>query len=58
MDPDMSPVYNAVEHALFSVHPKRSYRAGKDINGWIYPLSLLPVWFVDWYIAMCAPDKA
>ncbi|KAK3107012.1 hypothetical protein FSP39_004944 [Pinctada imbricata] len=57
-DHDISPVINAVEHALFSVNPKRRYLAGKDINGWIHPISLLPVWILDWYIAMTPPDKA
>jgi hypothetical protein len=54
---DLSPVTDAMYHALFSVMPKRRYRCGTDCEYYYYPVSLLPEWFNTWYWKMSlSPD--
>ncbi|XP_062612744.1 retinol dehydrogenase 16-like [Saccostrea cucullata] len=55
---DLSPVTNAICHALFSVMPKRRYRCGKICEYYFYPISLLPEWFNTWYWAMNPQPEA
>ncbi|CAC5394299.1 RDH16 [Mytilus coruscus] len=57
-NPDLSPVTDAIEHALFAKFPKARYRCGRDCQYEFWPMSLLPDWFSDWYYAMPAPDGA
>ncbi|XP_048774972.1 retinol dehydrogenase 16-like [Ostrea edulis] len=55
---DLSPVTNAMYHALFSVMPKRRYRCGLVCEYYFYPISLLPGWFNTWYWKMSPPPDA
>ncbi|XP_071159125.1 retinol dehydrogenase 16-like [Mytilus edulis] len=57
-NPDLSPVTDAIEHAIFAKFPKARYRCGRDCQYEFWPMSLLPDWFSDWYYAMPAPDGA
>ena len=50
---DLSPVTNAIHHALFSVKPRRAYRL--HCTFW-YVMSLMPGWLNTWYFAMSPPD--
>ena len=49
---DLSPVTDAIGHALFSVMPRSVYRCNCHF---LYGLSLLPEWLNDWYFAMPPP---
>jgi NAD(P)-dependent dehydrogenase (short-subunit alcohol dehydrogenase family) len=54
---DPVKVVRALQHAVMNSAPQIRYRPGWQSSVIFFPLSMLPAWFVDWFLASLGKPK-